>query len=177
MFFDLLVLILLGGAMYLGYRNGTHVELYRIGRVFVGMTLASVYGTSMGWKLTAWGILSANTKAIVSLVGFLFLFLLYWIISIIIVKLIAKFNLVEHKMNNYLGLVANGVIALLVIIFVSFISTQLSFSKDGYKAYLRDSSFSYIYMDRLCRKAITTDVVDEITGAGAGKIVIDNVAK
>ena len=177
MIFDLIVIVLLGGSMYLGLKNGTHPELYRIGRVFVGMTLASVLGTSFGWKLTSWGILAANNKAIVSLIGFLVLFSLYWAITLLLIKLLSKYALQEHKMNNYLGLVSNGVIALLVVTFVSFFTTQLAFAKDGYKAYLRDKSFSYIYMDRLCRKAITTDVVDEITGGGAGQIVVDNLKK
>jgi len=177
MFFDLIVIILVAGAMYLGYKNGTHAELYRIGRVFLGMTLAGMYGTTMGWKLTSIGFLAANTKAIVTLVGFIFIFIIYWAISIAVVKIATRLALQDHKLNNYLGLVANGVIALLVIVFVSFISTQLSFSKDGYKSYLRDSSFSYIHMDRLCRKVITADVVGEITGDGAGKMVIDKIAK
>lgn len=177
MFFDLIVLILVGTAMYFGLKNGTHPELYRIGRVFLGMTIASVFGTSMGWKLTSWGILAANSKAIVSLVGFLLLFMLYWGLTILLVKWLSRYALHEHKMNNYLGLVSNGIIALLFITFVSFISTQLTFTKDGYKAYLRDKSFSYIHMDRLCRKAITADVVDEITGGGAGQIVVDNLKK
>ena len=175
MFFDLLVIILIAGAMYLGYKNGTHPELYRIGRVFLGMTLAGMYGTSMGWKLTSIGFLSANTKAIVTLVGFIFVFVIYWAISIAVVKLVSKYALQDKKINYYIGTVANGVIALLVIVFVSFISTQLSFTKDAYKAYLRDNSFSYIHMDRLCRKVITADVVDEITGDGAGKMVIEHI--
>lgn len=177
MFFDLIVIVLISGAMYLGYKNGTHAELYRIGRVFLGMTLAGMYGTSMGWKLTSIGFLAANTKAIVTLVGFIFVFVIYWVLSIVAYKAVAKFALHEKKINNYIGTLANGVIALIVIIFVSFISTQLSFSKDGYKAYLRDSSFSYIYMDRVCRKVITEDVVGEITGDGAGKMVMDKIAK
>jgi uncharacterized membrane protein required for colicin V production len=177
MIFDFLVLILMAAAMYFGLKNGTHPELYRIGRVFLGMTIASVLGTPLGWKLTSWGVLAANNKAIVSLVGFLVLFSLYWVITIFLVKWLRRYALQEHKMNNYLGLVSNGIIALLVITFASFISTQLSFAKDGYKAYLRDKSFSYIYMDRLCRKAITADVVDEITGGGAGQKVVDNLNK
>ena len=177
MIFDLIVILLIAGAMYLGYKNGTHAEIYRLGRAFLGMTLAGSMGLSMGWKLTHIGLLAANTKAIVALVGFIFVFVIYWLITIVIYKVVAHLALADRKINNYIGTVANGAIALLVIIFVSFISTQLSFSKDGYKAYLRDSSFSYIYMDRLCRKVITADVVDEITGSGAGKLAIDEMAK
>lgn len=177
MFFDLLVILLIGGAMYLGYKHGTHPELYRLGRVFLGMTIASVYGASMGWKLTSWGIIAANNTAILGLIGFLVLFVTYWAFTIALIKLVQKYALKERKFNNYLGLISNGIISLLVITFISFFSTQLSFSKDGYKAYLRDSSFTYIYMDRVCRKAITADVVDEITGGGAGRKVMDNISK
>lgn len=177
MIFDLLVILIVAGAMYLGYKQGTHIEIYRLGRVFLGMTLAGTLGASMGWKLTSMGFLSANTAAIVNLVGFLVVFVIYWAVSIVVAKLVYKMALEDKKINNYLGLVANGVISLIVIIFVSFISTQLSLTKDGYKSYLRDSSFSYIYMDRICRKVITADVVGEITGSGAGKMVIEKIAK
>lgn len=175
MIFDLLVLVVVVYAMYLGYKNGTHVELYRIGRVFLGMTLAGMYGTTLGWKLTSMGILSANDKAILSLIGFLVLFSIYWILTIVIIKVINIFSLHEHKLNNYIGIFANGFIALLFITFLSFMSTQLAFAKDGYKEFLRDSSFSYIHMDRLCRKVITVKVVDHITGDSAGQMAIDNL--
>ncbi len=177
MFFDLIVLLLIAGAMYLGYRNGTHPELYRLGRTFLGMTLAGMFGTSMGWKLTSIGLLAANTKAIVTLVGFLTVFMLFWVVTIIVQKVFVRYEVHNHKLNNYMGMIANGIIALLVITFVSFISTQLSFTKDGYKAYLRDHSFSYIHMDRLCRKAITAEVVEEITGDSTGKMVVDKITK
>lgn len=177
MFFDLFVLIFIGYAMYLGFKYGTHIELYRFGRVFLGMTISSMYGMSMGWKLTAMGIVSANNKAILSLIGFVVVFSIYWAISIGIVKVFAKYELHNHKLNNYIGIVANGIIAIIFITLTSFFTTQLSFAKDGYKAYLRDSSFSYIHMDRICRKSITKNVVNQITGDTAGQMIIDNAAK
>jgi uncharacterized membrane protein required for colicin V production len=177
MFFDLLVILIVAGASFLGYKQGTHVEIYRLGRVFLGMTLSGLLGSPLGWKLTSMGILSANSSAIVSLIGFLIVFMLYWLISIVLVKVIVSMDMSDKKINNYLGTVTNGILALLFITFTSFISTQLSFAKDGYKEYLRDKSFSYIYMDRICRKVITADVVSEITGDGAGKMVLDKIAK
>lgn len=177
MVFDLFVLLITIGAMYLGYKGGTSEELYRLGRVFLGMTIAGSYGTSFGWKLTSMGLLAANTKAIVTLVGFLLIFIIYWVITLAIQALFNNLDLKKSKLNKYLGMLASGVQALLIIIFVSFISSQLTFSKDNYKAYLRDSSFSYIYMDRICRKVITADIVDDITGAGTGKKIASEIIK
>lgn len=177
MIFDLLVLVMLFLAGFIGYKKGTHVEIYRIGRVFLGMTLSGVFGSSLGWKLTSMGILAANNSAIVALVGFLLVFMIYWSISIVVIKIIQAQDMSDKKINNYLGTVTNVVLTLIIITFSSFISTQLGFSKDGYKAYLRDKSFTYIYMDRICRKVITPDVVQEITGDGAGKMVLDKISK
>jgi len=177
MFFDFIVIIFVLGSMYLGYKYGTHIELYRIGRVFLGMTLSGMYAMPMGWKLTYMGILSANNVAILKLMGFFAIFTVYWIITIIIVKLFVKFDIHKHKINHYIGIVVNGTLAILFVTFTSFFTTQLAFAKDGYKAYLRDKSFSYIYMDRACRKAITEKVVKEITGDTASQIIINNVAK
>lgn len=177
MFFDLFVLIFVATAMYLGFKFGTHIELYRIGRVFLGMTVASMYGMSMGWKLTAMGIVSANTKAILSLIGFVVVFSIYWIVSLVVVKIFNKYELHNHKLNNYFGIFANGTIAIIFVALTSFFSTQLTFAQSGYKAYLRDSSFSYIHIDRACRKAITADVVNEITGDTPSHMVIENITK
>ena len=177
MFFDLIIIIFVIGAMYLGYKHGTHIELYRIGRVFLGMTLAGMYGMSIGWQLTSMGIVAANNKAILNLIGFFVVFTIYWIVSLVIVKLFIKLDLKNHKINNYLGVVANGTIAILFIMFTSFFTTQLSFAKDGYKAYLRDKSFSYIHMDRTCRKMITENVVKNITGDSTSQIMIGNITK
>ncbi|MDH5465410.1 MAG: CvpA family protein [Thiovulaceae bacterium] len=177
MIFDIIIIAIVIFAMYLGYKGGTSVELYRLGRVFLGMTLAGAYGTSFGWKLTHMGILAANSKAILTLVGFLLLFVLYWIITIILETLFLKFELHNSKLNNYLGMIANGIQALLIVTFISFISTQLTFTKNAYKAYLRDHSFSYIHMDRISRKVITANVVDEITSGGPGKIMAEEATK
>lgn len=177
MFFDFIVLIVVIGAGYVGFIKGTHVEIYRLGRVFLGMTLAGLFGSSLGWKLTSMGILSANNSAILSLIGFFLVFLMYWLVSIAVLRVIVSLNLSDKKINKYLGTITNSVLALIFITFASFMSTQLTFAKDGYKAYLRDRSFSYIHMDRLCRKVITADVVNEITGEGAGKIIMKNISK
>ena len=177
MIFDIIVIFIVIFAMYLGYRGGTSIELYRLGRVFLGMTIAGSYGTSFGWKLTHMGILAANSKAILTLVGFLLLFVIYWVMTIILETLFVKLELHNTKLNNYLGMIANGIQALLIVTFVSFISTQMTFSKDGYKAYLRDNSFSYIHMDRISRKVITADVVDEITSGGPGTIMAEEATK
>jgi hypothetical protein len=163
--------------MYLGYKYGTHIELYRIGRVFLGMTLAGMYGLAMGWKLTSMGIISANNVAILNLMGFFVIFTVYWITTILIVKLFIKLKLHKHKINHYIGVLVNGTLAILFVSFTSFFTTQLTFAKDGYKAYLTDKSSCYIYFDRLSRKAITKNVVKEITGDSTSQIMMSNIAK
>ncbi len=177
MFFDFLVIVFVLGSMYLGYKYGTHIELYRIGRVFLGMTLSGMYGLPMGWKLTSMGILSANNVAILKLMGFFAIFTIYWIATIVIVKVFIKFDIHRHKINHYIGMVANGTLAVLFVTFTSFFTTQLAFAKDGYKAYLRDKSFSYIHMDRICRKAINAKLVNQITGDSASQIIIKNASE
>jgi len=177
MIFDLIIILFVALAMFLGFRYGTHIELYRVGRVFLGMTLSGLYGMSTGWKLTTMGIVSANNKAILHLIGFFVVFTLFWIVSLVVIKIFIKFKLHKHKINRYLGLMANGTIAILFVTFSAFFSTQLAFLKDGYKSYLVNKSFSYIYMDRACRKMITAKVVNNITGDSTSQIMIDNIRK
>lgn len=176
MFFDFIIIIFVLVSMYLGFKFGTHIELYRIGRVFLGMTLSGMYSLPLGWKLTSMGILSANNVAILKLMGFIAIFSFYWIATILIVKLFIKLELRKHKINHYIGVVANGMLAILFVTFTSFFTTQLSFAKDGYKAYLRDKSFSYIHMDRICRKAINAKLVNQITGDSVSQIMIKNAS-
>lgn len=162
MIFDLIIIALLLGAIYLGYRFGTSVELYRLAKTFIILTLASAYSGSFGSILTKMGILKANDWAVLSLTGFLVLFLILWGIIFIIEKIFLAKNLHKSKLNRYLGMILSGIQALIVVTFLSFMSTQLSFVKKEYKAYLVENSAIYIHMDRLCRKIVTANFVDSI---------------
>ena len=162
MIFDLIIIALVAAAIYFGYRYGTSLELYRLVKTFVILTLASAYSGSFGSILTKMGILKANDWAVLSLTGFLVLFLILWGIIYLIEKMFLAKDLHRSKLNHYLGMLLGGVQALILVTFLSFMSTQLSFVKEGYKSYLISKSFIYIHMDRLCRKIVTANFVDSI---------------
>ncbi len=162
MFFDIVVLLILAAAAFIGYRYGTSKELYRLAKIFVGLTLAGTYSANLGSFLTSIGLLKANDWAVLSLSGFLLAFVIFWVIAYFIEKLFVRMELHKSLVNRYLGMLSNTIQALLFITFFAFMSTQLSFVKDGYKAYLVENSFSYIYMDRVCRKVVTANFVDSL---------------
>ena len=162
MIFDIIVIGIVLGAIYLGYRWGTSLELYRLVKTFVILTLASAYGSSFGVKITKLGILKANDWAVLSLTGFLVLFLIFWGIIYLMEKFFLAKDLHKSKLNRYLGMVLGAVQALIVVTFISFMSTQLSFVKKGYKSYLIAHSSLYIHMDRVCRKIVTANFVNSI---------------
>lgn len=163
MLFDLIIIILIITAIYLGYKFGTSSELYRLAKVFIGMSFAGSYAETLGWTLTKSGFLLANDKAVLILTGYLIVFAVYWIVINGLERLFVSLDLKNSKFNSYLGMVANAVQAILFLSFMAFMSTQLSFVKKGYKPYLVKHSFIYIHMDRLCRNFITADFVKEVT--------------
>lgn len=162
MIFDFIVIGLVLTAIYFGYRFGTSLELYRLVKTFVILTLSSAYSGTFGSFLTKMGILKANDWAVLSLTGFLVLFLILWGIIYLIEKMFLAKDLHKSKLNRYLGMLLGGVQALILVTFLSFMSTQLTFVKEGYKSYLISKSAIYIHMDRLCRKIVTANFVDSI---------------
>lgn len=168
MIFDLVIILLLGLAVYAGYKYGTSKELYRLAKVFIGITVASSYGANFGHLLTKIGLLKANDWAVLTLTGFLLLFVVYWIIVYFLEKLFSHLDFEKSKLNRYLGMLSNFIQALLLLTFFSFMSTQLSFVKDGYKGYLVKHSFLYIHMDRICRKVVTQQFVSSIMDEKSG---------
>jgi len=162
MIFDFIIVALILGAIYLGYRYGTSVELYRLAKTFIILTLASAYSGAFGSVLTKMGILKANDWAVLSLTGFLVLFLIFWGIIYLIEKVFLSRDLHKSKLNHYLGMLLGGIQALIIVTFLSFMSTQLSFVNKTYKSYLIEKSSIYIHMDRLCRKIVTANFVDSI---------------
>lgn len=163
MIFDLIIIALVLGAVFIGYRYGTSKELYHLAKVFVGMSVAGTYAESLGWGLTRTGLLLANDKAVLILTGYLLLFGFYWIIMYFLEHLFMMLEMQKSVANCYLGMTANGIQAILLLSFISFMSTQLTFVKKGYKSYLVEKSFIYIHMDRLCRNFITADFVKDVT--------------
>jgi len=162
MIFDLIVIVFIIAAIYLGYRLGTSLELYRLVKTFIILTVASAYSGNFGSILTKMGILKANDWAVLSLTGFLVLFLILWGIIYLIEKIFLAKDLHRSRLNRYLGMLLGGIQALILVTFISFMSTQLSFVKEGYKSYLVSHSTLYIHMDRLCRKIVTANFVDSI---------------
>ena len=176
MIFDIVILILLGFAVYAGYKYGTSKELYRLAKIFIGISLASSYGADFGQLLTKIGLLKANDWAVLTLTGFLLLFVLYWFIVYLLEKFFNHLKFEKSRLNRYLGMLSNFIQALLLLTFFSFMSTQLSFVKEGYKSYLVKNSFIYIHMDRLCRKIVTKQFVaalmDEKSGMSTKEALI-----
>ena len=168
MIFDLIVLLLLALALYAGYKYGTSKELYRLAKIFIGISLASSYGAHFGQLLTQIGLLRANDWAVLTLTGFLLLFLLYWLLLYLIERFFNHLRFEKSRLNRYLGMLSNFIQALLLITFFSFMSTQLSFVKKGYKSYLVEKSILYIHMDRVCRKIVTKQFVAALMNEKSG---------
>ncbi len=178
MIFDLIVVLLIGGSIYFGYRLGTSVELYRLVKVFIGLSIASAYSGDFGVMLTKVGILKANDWAVLSLTGFLCLFMIFWGILYFMEKVFVSQDLRHSRLNRYLGMILGGFQGLLVITFISFMSTQLSFVGENYKANLVKNSMLYIHMDRFCRQMVTANVVNSIIndkGSATQEAVIKNL--
>lgn len=176
MIFDIIIFLLFIGSIYLGYKYGTSVELLRLAKVFLGISLASAYSSDFGVYLTHIGLLKANDWAVLTLTGFLLFFALYWVFATIGERVAVKMNLQQTKANKFLGAFSNGLQAILMLTFLSFMSTQLTFVKEGYKTYLVENSMVYLKMDRACRKIVTGEFVDalkdDITGTSAKEVLI-----
>lgn len=161
MLFDFIVIFVLLISIYLGYRFGSSIELYRLAKIFIGLSLASTYSGDFGRTLTEMGLLKANDWAVLTLTGFLALFMIYWLLAYLVERLFLAQNLHKSKLNAYLGMILSGFQGFLVITFVSFMSTQLSFVGKEYKTKLIEDSFFYIHMDRFCREMVTAKAVDD----------------
>lgn len=180
MIFDSTIILLFLAAIYLGYKYGTSIELLHLAKIFIGISLANAYSSDLGIFLTKLGWLKANDWAVLTLTGFLLFFALYWVLVSFLEKIFTRMNLKNSKANKILGALANAIQAILMLTFLSFMSTQLTFVKDGYKSYLVENSMLYLKMDRICRKIVTGEFVDalknDITGTSAKEILLKTLS-
>lgn len=177
MLFDLLLLFTTTLAAYLGFKWGTHIEIYRLARAFTAMTVATSLAAEVGWGLTRQGILAANNQAMVLLIGFVIVFILFWCFTLLMEALFRSVQIHKYQINHYIGAVANALITLVLVSILAFFSTQLQAARGAYKAYLREQSLSYLYIDRACRALLTEQLVDEIIGHSAARDAVENILK
>lgn len=186
MIFDLFIILLFIGLVVVGYKFGTSAELLSLAKVFVPISVASAYSGDFGMYLTRIGLLRANDWAVLIFTGFLLLFLMFWIVIRIGEHYFNRYELHSRWFTNnrftsfadrvFCALI-NAVQALFLLTFFSFLSTQVNFTSSNYKPYLMQHSLLYPSMDRVCRKIVTGQFVDDIMGDPTGTTTFEVLLK
>lgn len=135
----------------------------------MGFTLASKYAGSFGLFLTRQGVIYPDTWAVLLLIGFLLLFLLYWV-SVMGMEW-GYHRYLAQKAQPFKAL-SGGVItfmeALLLLTFGLFILSQFKPVKSNFYHYMNQKSMLYPPMDRFCRKVVTVGFVTSLTSSSSG---------
>ncbi|MDO6681881.1 MULTISPECIES: CvpA family protein [unclassified Oceanobacter] len=186
MIFDVVILLALLTLIVLGYRYGTSKEMLDLAKVFLPISIASAYSDHFGLYLTQIGILRANDWAVLTLTGFLVLFLAMWFVIRLVERVAIRYDIhgrwiKENRFTSFTNrifcAIANGLQALLLLTFFSFLSTQVSFVPKHYKSYLMANSISYPAIDRICRHMVNGQFVDALINDPTGTTKIELILK
>ena len=162
----------------MGYRHGPSRQLYDLAKIFLGFTLASKYAGSFGIFLTRSGVIYPDTWAVLLLIGFLLLFILYW--GVVLGVEWGYAHYLEQKAQAFKAL-SGGVItfaeALLLLTFGLFILSQFKPVKNNFYHYMNQRSMIYPSMDRFCRKVVTVGFVNSLTSNNSGSSSKDILLK
>ncbi|KIM11067.1 MAG: hypothetical protein KU37_08155 [Sulfuricurvum sp. PC08-66] len=171
MVFDILIVLALALALYSGYRWGTSKELLQLFKIFAIVTISAMYAVDAGQMMTHIGLLRANDWAVLTLSGFLLIFGLLWTSVTLFTGTKTALRWSQSTPYRLFGAFANGGLALFLLTFLSFMSTQLSFVSLSYKPYLIKHSMLYPTMDRTCRTVVTRSFVDSLIHDPTGSSV------
>jgi len=114
-------------------------------------------------------VIQPDTWAVLLLIGFLLLFILYWVTVMGLEWGYARF--LAQKAQPFKA-VSGGVItfieALLLLTFGLFILSQFKPVKSNFYHYMHQRSMIYPPMDRFCRKVVTVGFVNSLTSSTSG---------
>ncbi len=186
MIFDAFIVLAFIALIVLGYKYGTSKEMLDLAKVFLPISIASAYSDHFGLYLTQVGLLRANDWAVLTLTGFLILFLTMWFSIRLLEKIAVHYNVhgrwLENNRfttmtNRVFCAIANGVQALFLLTFFSFLSTQVTFVPKNYKSYLMAHSLMYPAIDRICRKTVNGQFVDSLIHDPTGTTTFELILK
>ena len=186
MIFDIIVLVLFISLVVMGYKYGTSKEMLNLAKVFIPISIASAFSGEVGMLLTKIGLLRANDWAVLTFTGFLLLFLMLWALVRAGEHYFNHFDLHSRWFSNnrftsladrFFCSIINGFQAVFLLTFFSFLSTQMSFSPQNYKPYLMHHSLLFPSMDRVCRKIVTGQFVDNIINDPTGTTTFEVLVK
>jgi len=178
--FDILLIALVGYSFYYGFKHGISKPLYELTIIFIGFTLAGKYAYSMGVFLTKHKILMADNIALLTLIGFLILFLLYWLAVYLLEKIKKVFLENGFKTTSMIiGGSVNAIQVLIVSTLLIFLFNQFTIGKKGLRVSLL-KSYSYPKVERVYKNVFTKTFVDNIikgnmTGTNANELLIQTI--
>ena len=174
MIFDAFIVLAFIALIVLGYKYGTSKEMLDLAKVFLPISIASAYSDHFGLYLTQMGLLRANDWAVLTF-------------SIRLLEKIAvhynvhgrwlENNRFTTMTNRVFCAIANGVQALFLLTFFSFLSTQVTFVPKNYKSYLMAHSLMYPAIDRICRKTVNGQFVDSLIHDPTGTTTFELILK
>ncbi len=169
MILDFLILLLLGYAAYYGYKNGMSGQLYELIRLFVGFTVASKYAGSFGVWMVHKKILYPDNWAVLLLIGFMILFILYWLGMMLLEKLYQEFlEETTKRFQRVLAATVTFVEAVFLVSFSLYLLSQVKFIKNNGYTYMHQSSYLYPPAEHFYQKIITVDFVNSLVSNTSG---------
>ena len=169
MILDILILAILAFAAYYGFKNGMSGQLYELVKIFVGFTVASQYAGGFGVWLVRKGILYPDNWAVLLLIGFLLLFIAYWMGVMLLEKLYEEFlEETTKKFQRILAAVVTFMEALFLLTLTLYLLSQVKVVKNKAYNYMHRSSFLYPPMEHFCQKIITVNFVNSLVSNTSG---------
>ncbi len=179
-FFDILLIITIIYSFYYGFKHGISKPLYEITIIFIGFSLAGNYGYDLGVVLTKYKILMPDSIALMKLIGFLLLFLLYWGVVYLFEKYKSKFiKKGFKKLNKTIGGTVNALQFFIITTLAIFFINQLTVGKLFVRKHLL-ASYSYPKIEKTYKNIFTGRFVDDIiqgnmTGTNANELLIQTI--
>ncbi len=168
--FDIVLIAGMAGGFYYGYKKGITKNVYELFKIFLTVSLSEAYSVKLGVYLTKSHLLMADSFAILKLIGFLILFVLFWFCWYLLEIYFSKnFEGSRNFASTLGGAFVTSFLALVFITLLSFFLTQFSFFKQNLKPVLMDG-YVYPKVNRYYLKVLNNSFVDNvISGNISGK--------
>lgn len=176
----ILVLITLGGGYY-GYKKGNLSKIYEIVKIIIGIAVSSKYGLTFSVWLTKIHILKAETFGALILLGFILVFIVYWI-AVFIFELAYKEFLERYlrAQSKYIAFIFSAAEFFIIFTLSLFIILQFYWPRNYIKPKLF-KSFTYKPIHNFYKGFLTNDLINntfyEGSGASVKETIINTAAK
>ena len=179
--FDLILLAVVIGGAYYGYKHGNLNKIYEIVKLIVAVAVSSKYGLSLSMWLTKLNIIKAETFGVLILIGFVMMFVLYLVAMFVLELAYKEFleSYLRHQ-SKYVASIFSSIEFFVMFTLALFILLQFYLPRVYLKPVLF-KSFTYKHIHYFYRGFLSNELINntlyEGSGAGVKETIMHTAAE